>query len=740
MPETPAAEFDAAWYVEAYADVTMSGLDPWDHYARFGRAMGRSGGPSRPAPKNAAKPAARPVDRAAAAKDSTRIAQAPARAAAPIVDRPAGFDPGAGVPRPAAARAEVAQAGHLLLASLAQQVVRAGLAVTEGEGAVAAYARMFGLPGDSTGAPADPVVSFVPGQFRSGAAGIDSAWHADAGLLRVMLHGEPGEGPVGEGWSLRAYQARPAAPDRLLPAGGGICLPASGPVFWDLELADPYMPILIELSDREDAMRAVALLPFPSLLPGGRHGAELKALQPLSNPVEAFWSLGRTYLSQHLDARSCETRAIAEVVLLAPDEHQPEHARPQTRQVDTALAAWLAALFQVQPRESAGTAELVAGSQASGAAAGRGAQLCLPADCIPTIAILVRRAPLGQLDGARGGPFLVVDLDDNRPRWSVSLPATLAPVAGQPFLLSAGVPASGGGSPSGSVPVHLGIAFRRRPALELLSRPAKPAAASVPGPASEGLDILLDATDAAQLKRAVGDLKALGLCGDRAIGVRLPLDGAGCRGLLDRLCGAGRWIEIASHHDLRQAAQMFSGERLLSLSDRIELGDGAILGELWSICESDRKVASASCLLVSDRVVKKKTVLEPAAGGLFPAGVSLIRSPRIGFSEPDVTLALQGARYPVAANTWHFALWRRDALASLPPVEGQGSGQEAEIGLGLDLMAAGYSSICTARLSARIRGQFSRCDAIDPIGGFYGEFAPWEAILNRVTLIRELYS
>ncbi len=37
--------FDAEWYLEAYPDVKILGMDPLEHYIRFGETMGRSPGP-----------------------------------------------------------------------------------------------------------------------------------------------------------------------------------------------------------------------------------------------------------------------------------------------------------------------------------------------------------------------------------------------------------------------------------------------------------------------------------------------------------------------------------------------------------------------------------------------------------------------------------------------------------------------------------------------------------------------
>ncbi|MGR3375705.1 glycosyltransferase [Salipiger abyssi] len=46
-PGTAQDSFDAVWYLQANADVRASGMDPWDHYRRVGRAEGRPGAPVR---------------------------------------------------------------------------------------------------------------------------------------------------------------------------------------------------------------------------------------------------------------------------------------------------------------------------------------------------------------------------------------------------------------------------------------------------------------------------------------------------------------------------------------------------------------------------------------------------------------------------------------------------------------------------------------------------------------------
>src|SRR5687768_15647553 len=121
MPSRLPPDFDPHWYAVTYRDVSLSGLSPSEHYRRFGILLGRPAkGEVKPEP---VKPAADAEPSAEAAippapempppiAPSQSTAPAKIKASAPplmpkttkkapsIIDRPAGFDPLAGVPKP----------------------------------------------------------------------------------------------------------------------------------------------------------------------------------------------------------------------------------------------------------------------------------------------------------------------------------------------------------------------------------------------------------------------------------------------------------------------------------------------------------------------------------------------------------------------------------------------------------------------------------------------------------------
>jgi hypothetical protein len=520
--------------------------------------------------------------------------------------------------------------------------------------------------------------------FRTGATRIENAWFADPSRLRLMLGG-PVSDASAKGWSMRAYQADAAGPGELEAAGQGVQLPASGPVFHDVELVHPLMPLLLELTDAEGVIRDIALLPFPSLLPGGIHGAELKALQNEPNPMDAFWSLSETLLQEAIGRPDWPSRSITELAV-GGSGMLPE-----------ALRNWLAALFGLSVSQASATPV-------------SGMRLVLPPGAVPSISALVSRG----LDPGEGrqatGPFLVVDEGTLRPRWSVTLPSDTACEAELPFIQRDGHPSRGKQKPK-PLPVHLAIVARPE-APAVVPRSADTEAAALrqePLP----LTVVLHSSDPERTRAQRGALTQFG------------------RDALEL-------IAAAPDTDLRDVAASARHDMILTLSDGVHF-DGEALHALAGLIRKDEQTASASCVLLAETMFKKQTVLRPATGGLFPSRVSFAASPRLGFVEPDVLQALSGLTYPVVANTFQFTLWRRAALAELPRPSGPVPRSAADIRVGLDLIEAGYRNLCTCTVAVRLAGAYARRDEIDPVGAAYLQPARWEDLLGRVTVLRELF-
>ena len=699
MPKKLPPNFDAQRYLAAYPDVALSGLDPATHYLRFGSLMGRSpmgkdvAGGSTPQPLKATskpeKPASIPP-KPRAAKPS------------PIIDRPVDFDPVKVIATPAPPRQNADGDGTIRLETLGLSQFMSAKEQPRLCACLAAYASMMELPlpAGFNVAPQLSIDEFAVGETR-----IENAWYAGESRLRLMIAGGKGADATSKGWVLRAYQALPASPDALREAGQGVQFPASGPIFHDVELVHPLMPVVLELSDADGITRGLALLPYPSLLPGGMHGAELKALQSEPSPMDTFWSLSEQYLREHVGEPDWPGRSITQVSW--------SDGRPS---VSDQLQEWMTVIFRLPT---------------DGPNSPSGLDLSLPADCVPTISALVsRRVELAD-DSAAIPPFLVVEPSSWRPRWSVTLPAGKEPDPRLP-VISSGHGAASSSPSAGAIPIHAAIALRSADQLDELADGPPPANTSeVP------LTVILDASDLGRVEALAKMLREGAADRDVELLVRSEDFDDVLSGALSRVCGKEGWA-ATSERDLSALARGARHDWMLTLSDRVTL-DAATLSGLLGLLREHEDVASVACVLLGEKRVRKQTVVQTATGGLFPAAVSFASSPRLSFFEPDVLEALPNLTYSVVANAMLCSVWRTRALAELPPISGPVSENARDIRLGLDLMSAGYRNLCTTRVQASLAGAHTRRDVIDPMGSLYLRPAQWEEILGRVTVLRELH-
>ena len=717
MADDVPAEFDPAWYGARYPDVGLSGLGPREHYRRFGRHMGRSAngrGETRSA-TNAARNPPSPVEEFPPTMSAPIAAPQPPSS---IIERPTDFDVEKLRVLPASSTAD---REAVSIDELAGAFLQTGNASSNA--AVIAYASLLRL--DMTAASTLEASVSCGDAFRSGPTRIENAWFADRSRLRLMLAGATNNQSDAEPLALRAYQPDSANRGVLVSIDAGVQIPEFEPVFHDLQLIQPLMPILLELSD-ETGARTFELVPFPSLLPGGLHCAELKALQTETNPMDDFWSLSDALLREAIGSPDSPDRSIATVTW--------ESARqlPLAAELDE----WLRVVFGVR---GSGTEEREESRAGPDEALDR-LDLALPTDFVPTVSAMVSRpVSVGDSD-ILSGPYLIADAETFRPRWSIVPPAGEEPWHNAP-LLRPRAPVSGGKSAVKPAPFHLGIGLRRPTAIAggKISAEPKEAIEATPVALRKPISVVVDLSDVSRTEALLGAIRQTTGDSPLEILIRLAGDRETMRSELDRICGTRGWSAVPHGVDLREVARNVKHEILLSISDLIRLDDPEALATLDSMLHHDASAGSVSCALLGETIVKRQTVLQPACGGLFPAGVSFATSPRLSFREPDVLQALPHQTYPVVANTMLLAMFRKDAIASLPQLSRPVPAMAADIRLGLDLMEAGRRNWCTTKTTATLMGDYARRDAIDPVGGRYVDPNRWGELLPRITLVRELF-
>lgn len=704
------SDFNADRYGATNPDVALSPLSSRAHYRRFGRLLGRS-------------PQGFVFDPPATQANGDDAEQTGGRSF-PIIDRPAGFDPLAAVPMSASPKQADDRAHTVSLETLQ----RGPFLPSENQERLclplAAYAGMFSMSGLRSRPRCDEAEICGGNKFRSGATRIDSAFVRKGSRLRLMIGGGTEGLSASKGWTLRAYQAAPSNPGRLSAAtGDGVQLPAVGPVFHDIRLVHPLMPVILEMSDEDGFTQEMALLPFPSLLPGGMHGAELTALQDQANPMDAFWSLSDLLLHELLGGVDWPKRSIESLSI------GQESAAETEPVLSLDIKDWLAAVFGLAVEKG----------QDAVKTNGDGLGLFLPADCIPTLSALVsRRLDVGNV-AQLAGPFLVANPASLQPRWSIVIPPETELAEGVPILVT-GRPDTSRGKP-GPLPVHLAIALRspqhRARAVALAT--AKPDGDAPIAAEPLGLTVLVEASDPARAEAVIRDLTGASGGSDMELFVRLSHSDGALREAVERSCGNRKWITVERDLDLRELARNAQYDLLVTANDLVSLHNRNVVHVLCGLVRHQPNIGSASCVLLSETIINDQTVWETATGGLFPARVSFAGSPRLTFAEPDVIEALPDLTYDVVANTLFLTVWDRAALARLPKLGRSVPHAARDIKLGLDLMEAGYRNLCTTRVSAGLCEPVERQETIDPFGSTYVQPGRWDDILRRVTVLRELH-
>jgi hypothetical protein len=710
------ANFDPERYAAAHPDVGLSGLSPGDHYLLFGRLMRRDPAGRGARPKSVASEQVQPASSPSEpATPKSGQAGGPAPLPERIIDRPKEFDPTAVVQLPAPSRANAPEDGVFSLESL----LEGSFASAEERDRICepliAYARLVSRECPNQLARVAETITCGSSLFQRGEIRLENAWFADRSTLRMMICGGSKPEAGTSGWSLRVYQARPATPHELRLAGQGTRLPAVGPVFHDIALFHPLMPLLIELSDADDVTQAITLLPFPSLLPGGTHDAELRALQVEANPIDAFWALSEKLLEETLGRPEWPERSITDLSI-----HSEDRAFLQS---SGEVQEWITAIFQLGKQNRSTKRKL------------DGLKLVLPSDSLPTISALASRNL--ELDGAghRVGPFLVCDAPNMRPRWSVALPPNQAPDANLPVLIGKGRKRSTNRNRR-VLPIHLAIVGRPRGSFPTK---AEAVATSLESYEPQPLTIAIDASDAGQTGALLSALRDY--AGDNKPDVLVRFADGSDQAIatcLDDIVGQDRWkkVDTIDPQDLAGAARH---QFMLTLSDRVKLDGRATIDELCRLLKEDESIGSMSCALSGEMILKSQAAIQPTSGGLFPSRVSFATSPHLEFYEPDVLQPLLDLTYPVVANTSVLTLWRTRAIAELSRRTSAARSVAADIRVSLDLMKAGYRNVCTTKVQAKVLGSQKRRDTIDPLGSVYLEPSEWADIVSRVCVLRELF-
>lgn len=466
----PGPGFSSSLYKARYPDAARSGASPLTHYLLKGKGEGRLGEPNQfgttvPSPQaevaagagnGSSPPAATPVEAAVPVRfrrfdlpqtAGTELAGAAARSAREVL-----------APQSGAVQLRLAGRSLCHVPDAAEPAARSWML------AATLLCRLSGVHPDRWTGEDTPLALPEPFDWhKDGVLAFDGEARADIIdvchisshdlRLRLFCRGmEPGA------W-ISAVQLDPFGGQQDLVLSS-TRLVADGTAFLDVSLANPFLPLLLMLTDAGGGLLGTALLPFPSLCRGGDHHGEALAHAPASDGTAAVRQTSVAILDGWLAAGSRQPSLHIEVSLQGANGTERLLGRSfrdwlrqatlctmapmQTDAADDPARQWL------QEVASLGQSDTLSGTQTDAQPA---AQLHLSASSLPSLGALFcgppaqnGPAPAILCDGLSGCPQWLLVPPEQDPGLAACLPsgqtpfaswgASTAPVTAQPPTVS----------------------------------------------------------------------------------------------------------------------------------------------------------------------------------------------------------------------------------------------------------------------------------------------------------------
>jgi hypothetical protein len=575
---------------------------------------------------------------------------------------------------------------------------------------------------------------------------------------------------------LRAYQAK--------VGDGTVQLLSETPLegalgFVDAALINPFAPLLLAASDEAGHLRAVTVLPFPSLCRGGLHHGELAAVGPYGNSRENLCAVSGMLLSE-LFGWDGAPGAFAVSAL----EWDLAGATGAEKVFNSSFQEWLVRVVGVVPTLRKSEAdpsgdhngdyrELLRRFLEPGVVSrrshgvGEGWKLRLPPDGVPTLSVLVSR----RMQPARNGhsvvaPYVVANAVTGSPIAVVSLPAVTSEcMEVQPRNVSARFPVLEwqGNSPQGSAeeahsaevpfPVAIRLSDGQRPPVARLLQPTAPDAPgavlhrSLRSPGSISVVVAPESVAECQLP-LLRSLSRQTLAGQIELIVALVPALASEKSALESTLGEffpGRFVIVPvqgnnrSAH-LNQAASQAKGDFLFFADATAHLHDARTLETLETLLE-DGKQATASCVTLREVSYKKEVEVCFYSGGYFPSHVSLVSGPHLSFAEPYTLAGLPDSTYPVVGNSFRSVLVRGHLWRQLAGLDAARFPQHgADLDFCLRALQAGWGHWCTSAVTATVLKDGRAQEFRDLHSVRLLPVPAWQRLLESVTTLREFVS
>jgi hypothetical protein len=575
------------------------------------------------------------------------------------------------------------------------------------------------------------------------------------------------------GISISFYQQRLA--DRKLVRTGRMQLAHDAPVFCDVRLLNPYLPLLVISADEYERVVGATIIPFPSLIRGGAHHGELLAVCPSQNHLAGLHELSVSVLGESFGWRDIDSPFSLKTIVV-----DMRAATGAERIFSTAAKEWLShhlgldfeltrtdefterrdhdflhSLEAIEP--------LAEGTPSSSLALARQAaplRLTLPSDALPSLNVVLSRRLAN--DQEQLGSYVVCDQRSGNPMLSVLLPHQLpwilplqppsAPLLGpvvQPIDNSVGSPKVeriGAAYP-------FAIRFQPPPTVNeaallfpvAVNEPLLVRGLSANPDGKARISVLLTPESGVQCFSLVRSLAS------QTVNPLIEIIAVPCskeegflrnlKELLDEHFGGRYVIEPRKERRadrLNIAAKSARGEFYFVANDSVCLHDVRTLETLCLLAGTEN-VATSSCVVLNEKPSRKDTVVSVHSGGLFPSSISLSGAPSIVFKEITTASAFPLATYPVVANSFRVAAVRAKAWTAMSglnttlfPIA------EYDLDFSLRALEDGWVHLCTSAVCALDVDDFAPKGRPDINALDYLPLTRWQTVLEKSALIREL--
>jgi len=481
-----------------------------------------------------------------------------------------------------------------------------------------------------------------------------------------------------------------------------------------MPLVNPFEPVLLVFKGEDQAIDAIDFVPFPSLARGGLHAAERLIAALGADDVADTAAISADLTVAWMERRADTSRCITSIEL------DPAVQTGLEPVLNRDLLSWIMARLDIRVRLATGSAqaafvaEMIPLENRSPRVAGH--TLHLPADCIPTIAGLLRRLPDDAGAQRLTGAYGISEWNRHGRVWSVWQPPLPEKVEALQF---ADAPRFGpsmtvkGARTGAARPLvlqwPLAVAFREQPTRIGQSGPFEIAAdrdepllraGSVRRPRRAGI-LMLGVSPTADPTRLLESLvQQEDVEIDYVLICKSPEEQDELGRTLTRMfpdryqvvpvaATAGRLEQIDAARDLLR------GERILVVDARTIVPDARTLATLSTMLDVS-EVASAGCLLRSTT-----DEMAPVSAGYSLTQVDLRAVPAVSFSAIDPAIWRAPCTYAVVANSMGLLLTRPELLSTLAPAGSTATRPESDdLLLGMQLIADGGINLCTTLVSA----------------------------------------